>query len=246
MIDMHCHLVYNIDDGSKSVEETLNMAKKAEKLGYDAIFATPHFIAGSHETDKTEIYEKLENINNILNDEGCNLKVFEGNEVYFVSDVLQLIEDGCICTLNKSRYFLMEFPMSGLVLNMEQIITNVIRAGYVPIIAHPERYEFVEKDIKKLLPLVEAGALLQINVGSITGLYGSAVKKNVIKLIKNDMVHFIGTDAHDTRKVYDVYEKAMKKISKLMDSETLDIILNENPDKVLENEIIYPWEPKLK
>lgn len=246
MIDVHCHLMNQIDDGSKSLEETLKMAKKAENLGYHAIFATPHFIAGSHETDKEEIYEKLEIMNQRLQEMNCSLTIYPGNEIYFVSDFLSRIEDGSICTLGEGRYFLIEFPLSGIVLNMQQEIDQAIGAGYIPIIAHPERYEFVTKDMKKLLPLIESGALLQINIGSIMGLYGSTVKKNVIKLIKNDMVHLIGTDAHDFSKVYDIYEKAMKKIHKLMDDETLEIVLHENSEKVLNNEIIYTWEPKLK
>lgn len=246
MIDMHCHIIPGIDDGSKNLETTIGMAIKAVNYGYKGIFATSHYIEGAHETLKSDIQGKVQALNDVLLQRGINLKVYQGNEVYFTPNVVELLQEGKVCTLNNSRYFLMEFPMSGLVFNMEQVIGQAIRAGYVPVIAHPERYEFVTKDIKKLLPLIEEGALLQINVASIMGLYGSTAKKNVIKLLKNNMVHLIGTDAHDTSKVYDLYEKGIKKISKLVDSKKLDTILNENPNNILNNEYVYTWDPKLK
>ena len=246
MIDMHCHLIYEVDDGSKSLEQTIRMAKKAYSLGYEGICATPHFISNSHETDVSELCEKLTIINDILKKDGINMIIYPGNEVYFSMDIVENIKSKKICTLNSSKYFLMEFPMTGLVLNMEQIIFMARQEGYIPIIAHPERYEFVTKDISKLLPLIEAGAFLQLNVGSIMGLYGSNAKKNAVKLLKNNMISFIGTDAHDSKRVYDIFDKSLKKISKLVDSETLDIILNKNPRKVLNNEEIFTWEPKIK
>lgn len=246
MIDMHCHIIPEIDDGSKNLETTIEMAKKAENYGYKGIFATSHYIEGSHEILKSEMQGRVHALNDVLAQRGINLKIYQGNEVYFTPNIVELLQQGKICTLNNSRYFLIEFPMSGFVFNMEQIVSQVIRAGYVPIIAHPERYEFVTKDIKKLLPLIEEGALLQINVASIMGLYGSTVKKNVIKLLKYNMVHLIGTDAHDTSRVYDLYEKGMKKISKIVDSKRLDTILNENPSSILNNEYVYTWDPKIK
>lgn len=246
MIDTHCHIIPGVDDGARNIESTIRMAKRASELGYKGIFATSHYIEDSHELNSNEIKGKVKALNDVLFQRGINIKVYEGNEVYYTPNMAELLQSGKVCTLNNSRYFLMEFPMSGMVFNMEQLISNVIRLGYVPIIAHPERYEFVTKDMKKLLPLIEEGALLQINVGSITGLYGSSAKKNVVKLLKNNMVHLIGTDSHNSSRVYDVYEKGMKKISKLIDSEKLDIILNKNPNNILNNEYIYTWEPKLK
>ena len=177
---------------------------------------------------------------------GIDIDIYQGNEVYFTPNIVELLQSGKVCTLNNSRYVLIEFPMTGNIFNMEQVIYQIINSGYVPIIAHPERYEFVDKNMKKLLPLINEGALLQINAASIMGLYGSSAKKNVVKLLKNDMVHLIGTDAHDYKRVYDLYEKSMKKISKLVDEKKLNIILNENSNCVLNNEYVYTWEPKLR
>lgn len=246
MIDMHCHIVPSVDDGSKNLEVTIQMAKKAEKLGYEGIFATSHYIQGSHELDSDEFNGKVQALNDVLKQKEINVKIYKGNEIYYTPDIVELLKNGDVCTLNGTKYFLMEFPMSGLVFNMEQIISLAIHAGYVPIIAHPERYEFVTRDIKKLLPLIDKGALMQINIASITGLYGSTVKKNVKKLIKYDMVHLIGSDAHDPSKVYDLYEKSYKKLSKLIDKEKFEIIVNQNPKKILRNEYVSTWNPKIK
>lgn len=87
---------------------------------------------------------------------------------------------------------------------------------------------------------------MQINIASISGLYGSTVKKNVKKLIKYDMVHLIGSDAHDPSKVYDLYEKSYKKLSKLIDKEKFEIIVNHNPKKILRDEYVSTWDPKIK
>ena len=118
--------------------------------------------------------------------------------------------------------------------------------GYIPILAHPERYDFVTKDINSLLPLIEAGVLLQANIGSITGKYGKDAKKNVKKMLKLNMVHFLGTDSHTTS-VYEMYEKSMKAIKKVVkDEELLYKIISENPVKVLKNEKINIWYPNSK
>ncbi len=246
MIDVHCHIIPEIDDGSKSVTQTFKMAEAASKLGYKGIFATPHYIKDSHETSSNDIKNSVDVLNKQFLEKGIDIKLYCGNEVYFCTDVLNLIESQKVCTLGNSKYVLIEFPMNGTALNMENVIFNILRVGYVPVIAHPERYEFVHKDIKKLLPFIEEGALLQINVASIVGFYGECAKKTVKKLLKYDMVHLIGTDSHDPSSVYDVYEKSMKKIKKVVKDDKLENILIENPRSIVEDKVIEIWSPKLK
>lgn len=238
MIDMHCHILNNIDDGSRSFSQSIEMAKKASDLGYTKIFATPHYIKDSLEPNKEDINLKIDELNKTLLKEGINLLIYVGNEVYFTDDVLEVISDKKIYTLGNSKYVLIEFPLNGNIINLDNIMYSIIANGYIPIIAHPERYEFVKNDIESLKPLIEDGALLQINVASITGYYGKHAKKTVKKLLKNNMITFIGTDAHNENNIYDIYPKALKKIEKIIKKEKLDKILYTNPQYVLENKNI--------
>ena len=244
MIDIHCHLIPCIDDGSQSIEETIQMVQKADKIGYEGIFATPHYIESAHETQSDDIQEKVKQLNALLESKGINCKIYVGNEVYFTSEILELLQTSKVCTLGGSKYVLVEFPLNGTALNMESVITNICQVGYVPVIAHPERYEFVHKDIKKLLPLIEEGALLQINVGSISGYYGNITRKTVIKLLKKNMVHLIGTDSHNSSSIYDIWEDSIKKIEKIVKKDRLQQMLIENSKSILKDEVIDVWSPK--
>lgn len=244
MIDIHCHLIPNIDDGSKNVTETFEMAKKASELGYKGIFATPHYIKDAHETSSSDVKNSVEVLNKLFKEKNIDCKVYVGNELYFTPDMIDLLKTSKVCTLGDSKYVLIEFPLNGTALNMQSVITNICQVGYVPIIAHPERYEFVHKDFKKLLPLLEEGALLQINVGSISGYYGNTTKKTVIKLLKKDMVHLIGTDSHNSSSIYDIWEDSIKKIEKIVKKDRLQKILIDNSKAILKDEVIDVWRPK--
>ena len=239
MIDMHCHIIPKIDDGSRSEKMSIEMARRAYECGYTGIFATSHFIEIEHETKKADFKNRVDILNKKIREQGINIEIYVGNEVYFTPNVVSILNENTrISTLNNSKYFLMEFPMTGNIINLANIIAEIVNSGYIPIIAHPERYEFTTHNFDILKQIIEIGALLQINVASISGLYGNTAKKNVKNLLKNNMVHFIGTDAHNDTRVYDIYDKSIKKISKIIDKTKLHKILYENPKKVKNNERI--------
>jgi putative capsular polysaccharide biosynthesis protein len=239
MIDMHCHIIPAIDDGSKSVTETFNMAIAAANMGYKGIFATPHYIEDRHETSCKDIENSVEVLNKMLKEKNIDLKIYVGNEIYICNNLLELLQENKVFTLGKSKYVLFELPFNGEVLNLKQIISELGHIGYIPILAHPERYEFIFNDYKKVIPLIEEGALIQINLASIVGYYGSKSQKCVEKLLKNNLVHFIGTDSHDSTSIYSNFEKAMKEISKKVSTDKLNEILVENPNRVLNDKPIY-------
>ena len=179
--------------------------------------------------------------------ENINVKIYEGNEVFFTNDIVELIKEKKVCTLANSRYVLIELPLfnSIIPMNVYEEFNKLQDAGFVPILAHPERYDFVTKNFKSLVNLIESGVLLQSNIGSITGKYGKDAKKNVEKMLKNNMVHFLGTDSHNNT-VYDVYDKAIKKIKKAINDEDIyEKIMYENPQRVLEDKEINVWYPKI-
>lgn len=248
MIDMHCHIIPYTDDGAVDTDATIRMGKKAQEVGYTGIFATSHYIIHDNELVNKEYVENIEKVNKLFEEENINIQIYKGNEVFFTNGIYDLIKEEKVCTLGESRYVLVELPLFSNIVPMNVYDEfNILQDnGYIPILAHPERYDFVTKNINSLLPLIEAGVLLQSNIGSISGKYGKDAKKNVKKMLKLNMVHFLGTDSHTTS-VYDMYEKSMKAIKKVVkDEELLNKILNENPVKVLKNEKINIWYPNSK
>ena len=197
MKDLHCHILMNIDDGSKNIEESLELLKQAAKEGISDILLTPHYIKNSNYNANNKLKLELLNIlkehaklNNI------NINLYLGNEVYIDDDIISLLVNKEISTLNNSRYILLELPFMNEILNLKDIIFKIINNGYIPIIAHPERYHFVKNDPLVLKEYLDMGVLFQGNYKSLFGLYGSKAKKTLKILLKNNMIHFLASDIH--------------------------------------------------
>ena len=248
MIDMHCHIVPFTDDGAVDNDASIEMGKLAMELGYTDIICTSHYIIHDIENDYSEYRDNVEKLNKLFEENGITVKLHPGNEIFFTNDIVNLVKDKKVSSLNDTKYVLVEFPLfnNTLPMNAYDEFNALQDAGYTPILAHPERYDFVSKGVECLIPLVESGVLLQSNIGSINGKYGKNAQKNVKKMLKLNMVHFFGTDSHNTS-VYKMQEKALKKIKKtIKDEELIEKIFVENPQKVLNNEKISIWYPKSK
>ena len=248
MIDMHCHIVPFTDDGAVDNDASLEMGKLAMELGYTDIICTSHYIIHDIENNYSEYRDNVEKLNKLFEENGITVKLHPGNEIFFTNDIVNLVKDKKVSSLNDTKYVLVEFPLfnNTLPMNAYDEFNALQDAGYTPILAHPERYDFVSKGVECLIPLVESGVLLQANMGSINGKYGKHAKKNIKKMLKLNMVHFFGTDSHNTS-VYEMQEKALKKVKKIIkDDELVEKIFVENPQKVLNNEKISIWYPKSK
>ena len=177
MIDLHSHILPNIDDGSKSMQETLEMLKEAEKAGFTTIISTSHFIEESYNISKEKREELIKSINEKIILENINIKIYNGAEAYINNNLNELIKIGVIPTINESKYLLMELPMNNKIIYLDQIIYNLKQNNIIPIIAHPERYLYIQKNPNKLIDLIEKGVLFQGNYGSIIGKYGKEAEK---------------------------------------------------------------------
>lgn len=247
MIDIHCHIVPNTDDGARNEEDSLAMGIAAQNAGYDTIIATSHYIIHDIENEYDVYRENIKKLNELYKQNGINVTVYNGNEIFFTNDIIKLVEDKKVSTLADSRYVLFELPLFNKIIpmNVYDEINLLQDAGYIPILAHPERYEFVQNDINALIGLIEAGVLLQSNIGSVYGKYGKKVQKTIKKMLKRDMVHFLATDSHNTH-TYENMELAKKKLKKILkDEEKLDRIIS-NSEKIIKNEKINIWYPKEK
>ena len=231
MLDIHSHILYGIDDGSRTKEESIELLRYLESQGVKKIIVTPHYIENTlYEatiSKKKKIIKELE--------KETNIKLYIGNEVYFSDKTLDLLKEKKLSCLNDSRYLLIELPMSSKIKDLDEMIFDLTISGIVPIIAHPERYSYVQNDIKYLDKLKESGALFQSNYGSLTGTYGKKAEKTIKKLLKNGYISFMGTDIHHIDHKTDI-ELASKKLRKIVKNEKIveDITTN-NIQKVIDN-----------
>ena len=200
MIDIHSHIINEIDDGSKSIEMTINMLKKAEQSGTTDIIATPHFMRGRFEVEYKDVVKKVEELKEIAKENNIDVNIYAGQEVYYSKNILEYYNDKMIGTINNTKYMLIEFPM--LDFNIDEVINTIYELqirGITPIIAHPERYKPFIKKPSMINSLIKEGMLFQLNAGSITGAFGKDVKKTAAKYLENNIYSFIGSDAHRDR-----------------------------------------------
>lgn len=236
MIDIHSHILWEIDDGAKKLNISIEMAKLAVDNNITSIIATPHFKSSSETLlDPQVVIEKVEELNKKLKEENIKLKVYTGMEIYAANDILELLEQKKALTLANSRYILLEFSAIEIPYFLENLVQNLILTGYIPIIAHPERNIVIGKDINILKRLIDMGAYTQVNKGSLIGKSRKETKKLAIRLIKEGLVHCIGTDMHNTNTRSPRLDGLIKKLRKYYTNEQINIIINENPNSIINN-----------
>lgn len=233
MIDIHSHIMFGIDDGSKDIETSMEILRDAYKNGVTDIILTPHYIEDSKYTcnniEKGKILKKLQYT---LKKENIDINLYIGNEIFINENISDYIKKKEIAPLNNSEYILVELPMGRMYNNTKSIFFELIREGYTVILAHPERYRYMHKNQEKLEELLEMGVLLQGNYRSLFGYYGKDAKKALQKLIKKKQISFLGSDIHKN----DGYnlKKLEKKILRLSkDKEYTESIINGNAKDIL-------------
>lgn len=228
MVDIHSHILSNIDDGSKSITESINMLKGLYENGVTDVILTPHYVMDSFYQNSIETKEKLfNNLKEEIKKNNIPINIYLGNEIYIDKDIKDKINKEAL-PLNNSNYILLEFPMNGIYNNSYGIISGLIERGYKVILAHPERYLTVKEDIKVLDEYKEMGVLFQSNIGSYFGDYGKTAKKTFKKLLKMKYISFVGTDSHSQNYNFKNIEKFKKKLSKVVDKNYLNDILEGN------------------
>lgn len=240
MIDFHSHILPNIDDGSVNMEETVELLKEAKKVGFTAIISTSHYLQNYYEYNEQERTELLEHVKqNIDNNSVGGLELYLGSEIYISPEIVKIIKEGKASTINNSKYVLFELPMRSKPIYVKDIIYELIENGYVPVIAHPERYSYVQEDESYAEELKSMGALFQANYGSIIGMYGSSAKRTLKKLLKNNLISFLGSDVHKIGQVYPKIPKILRKLEHLVSKEKLEELTTLNAQKVIDGKDIF-------
>lgn len=237
MIDFHSHILPGVDDGSTSIDETISLIKEAYEAGFTEIISTSHYIQGYYEFDCCERKRLIEICEKKINEnETSDIGIYLGSEVFFSSEIIELIKNKKASTINDTRYLLFELPMNTKPLFVKEMVYELMQNGYIPIIAHPERYSYVQENIQYIEELAGMGALFQSNYGSIIGMYGNSAKKTLKKLLKNKLISFLGSDVHKTGQIYPKIPKILKKLRKIISVEELEKLTTLNAQKVLKDE----------
>lgn len=238
MIDIHSHLLFGVDDGSRTLEESVHVIKKLSEVGYTDIILTPHYINDStYVSTREENLDVLKRLKVGLIRNNVNVNLYLGNEIYIDSEIANLLKNNIISSLNDTKYLLIELPMSGENEIYYDVFLDLINMGYKVILAHPERYISFQKDFNKVYELKELGVLLQSNVGSILGDYGKGAKKTIKRLLKENLITFMGTDIHHNKEEYTFVEKAKKKMGKYLTQKQINNIFENNAKVLLKDEI---------
>lgn len=243
MIDFHSHIVYEVDDGSDSIETSLEILKLAEQAGFHSIILTPHYMKDYYEYSTNQIGKKIEQLKDLCEENNVNVNLYQANEIYIANDIVDLLESKKASTINGSKYVLFELPMNEEPPNLLEVIYSLKENKKVPIIAHPERYLYIQEEPNKLLELIDMGVLFQANYGSIVGQYGKACEKTIKTLLKNNFIHFLGTDIHKSTSIYYKIEEIKKELEKILTQEQIEALLEKNAEKVLKNEKIEIEDP---
>ena len=243
MIDVHSHILPNIDDGSRSIDETFNLIKEAKEAGFEGIVCTSHYMENYYETNRPEREVWINAIHENLENKNIDMNLYLGNEIYMSDNIIELLEDGKATTMNDTSYVLFELPMNAEPMNLYDMVYEMQQYKIVPILAHPERYSFVQTDPELIYDLIDKGVLMQANYGSIIGQYGKKAQMIVQKFLENNMIHMLGTDVHRQNTIYPKIPEIILELKSLIGEEKVKELTTINPELVINNKRIDIRKP---
>ena len=195
-IDIHSHLIPGIDDGVQTIEESLNMIRKMQALGFRQLYTTPHIMWDCYKNTPDIILSGLAEVRLACMQEGLTIDINAAAEYFIDEHFVELLEiPGSILTLPGNRV-LVELPYSTPLMNTSETLFHIIEKGYTPVLAHPERYTYFYNDPSIYKKLCGQGCELQVNILSLGSYYGENIQKMAEWLLKNNLITFLGSDAH--------------------------------------------------
>lgn len=226
MVDIHSHVLPFVDDGSKNLSDSVALIKDEIKNGVDKIILTPHNKSGHFEASKEEILSAFENLNSEVKKINLNAKLYLGQEVYVDDKFYDKLKNGDYITVNQSKYILVEFNYY-METDIIRHVDAIIKLGFIPIIAHVERYVYF--DWSTLYDLKMMGALIQVNASSIAGTSGKRMQEIVLSAIREGFIDFVSSDIHVGRKSF--IKKAYKKVARALGKDIAQNVFELNAEK---------------
>lgn len=242
MIDIHSHILPLVDDGAKDMDMAIDIARVYIENGIKKVICTPHYIDGANNTSLEEVKIRMEELKKELVREGIPLDIYLGNEIYISPNIIDLIRGDKVLTLNDSRYVLIELPMNDIPLYVNDLIYELLKKDYVPIIAHPERNESIIENPNILYNYITKGALAHLNLPSLVGFYGARSKNTAELLLTHNLIHFVGTDSHSNGKRSPRVERHLRILERIV-GEDYNRLTYENAMLILDNKPITTNEP---
>lgn len=240
-VDIHSHVLYGLDDGAQTIDDSLAMLRLAEESGTVDLVATPH--ANHHYAFQPSLIElqlaELQPQTRVRLHPGCDFHLSVSN----IQDALTRPE---AYTINHGAYLLVEFPELGVFRAADRVLRELLDAGMVPIISHPERNEHLRRQVDDLARWVTEGCYLQVTATSITGLFGPGAQQSALQLIERGLVHFVASDAHNVRQRTPVLRTAYAQLCERWGEEVVGPLFVENPAAVVANEGLAFEPPDLR
>lgn len=235
MIDMHCHILPGVDDGARTISMSMEMIRQAYNDGIRAIVFTPHFHMRRGVAEASQIIRVFKKTREIAKSKFPKMQFFLGHEIYYTFETIEKLNKRELLSINGSKYVLLEFPEMVMYEHIRDAVSEMYQGGYVPIIAHVERYDEIVKNPNRVKELIKLGAYIQINADTITAGLLDPQRKFAMELLKNNEVHFVGSDAHETKERTPELSHAAKIIQKKFGDERAQKIFWNNPKLVIKN-----------
>ena len=196
-VDIHTHILPGVDDGARDLSQALSLVKSAAAQGTRSLILTPHYRLRYHDNVREKLTAVFKELRQAAAVECPGIELYLGSEIGYELDVAEKVAAGRVLSLNDTQYVLLEFQDDSFRSRILDGVLEVVNFGYIPIIAHAERYEAFQQSLKLAQELTDLGALIQINADSVLGKGGFGIKRYCHKLLKAHLVHFVATDAHD-------------------------------------------------
>ncbi len=239
IVDIHCHILPGIDDGSQSMPETMRMLETAQNEGITHIIATPHYKAGHHNAAPEDVADLMAEVQQNMIAGNLHISLYQGNEVFYYREIPEKLEENKISGMNGKERILVEFfPMERFAY-IRDALDNLLSEGLTPILAHVERYGCLVKDMQKVYELRAMGVEIQANASDIVGEAGFRIKRFLHKLLKNEWIDYIGTDAHRAKGRAPYIKACAERLYRKYGAEYADAVLFEN---AMERILKLKWE----
>ena len=237
MTDIHCHILPFVDDGSENIEDSLAMARLAAESGVSAIIATPHCNLPYHgptNYKSAQLAQRFIQLQDAIVNAGIPLRIFPGAEILCTPEVPDLLRQGKLLTLAGSDYLLVEFFFDESLTYMDDMLSAVAAEGLIPVIAHPERYEAVQRNPHVVERWFRDGCIIQVNKGSILGRLGRRAELTSEWILSRGLAHAVASDAHSPLVRTPQMTEVFQHLSDYYAPEYEDILLNLNPARILD------------
>lgn len=238
MIDLHCHILPGVDDGAQTSEQAIQMARMAVRAGVRTIAATPHtnIVRMFENYASAALTQRFAAFRTLLREQNIPLELVAGAEIFFDGDVSGMLRRGAVPTLGGSQYPLVEFAFHDRPARVLDGLQSLLDAGYTPVIAHPERYRFVQRDPMLLTAFADMGCVLQVNKGSPLGRFGPAPLRASRYMLEQGLVHLVASDAHSEIERTPYLADARDFLSDAYGDGCPRLLLERNPRHILNDE----------